>query len=256
MARQTPLPKSERNLTGRELNRGKDVSKKDSTVKDISIGLMDVDAAIMYYFTEVIKPTVVENGETIEVPIMFANPERWKSVQKDGFLRDVKKQVILPLIVFKRTSVEKDTTMAVDKLDANDPKLFYSFERRYTQENRYSQFSVLQNQLPSREYYTVAMPDYMLMNYECIIWSSYTEQMNKIVESINFSRKAYWGEPGKFRFKAKITGFTDATELADSERAVKTNFSMQFKGYLVPESLNDYINTQRRFSPTQWTGEF
>ena len=85
MARQTPLPNSERNLTVRELNRCKDVSKKDSTVKDISIGLMDVDAAIMYYFTEVITPTVVENGETIKVPIMYANPERWKSVQKMVF---------------------------------------------------------------------------------------------------------------------------------------------------------------------------
>jgi hypothetical protein len=37
---------------------------------------MDIDAAVMYYFQEVIKPTVVDNGEQIKVPVMYANPER------------------------------------------------------------------------------------------------------------------------------------------------------------------------------------
>ena len=50
------------------------------------------EGVIMYYFNEVIKPTIVENKETIKVPVMYA-PERWVSVQKQGFMRD-KRQTI------------------------------------------------------------------------------------------------------------------------------------------------------------------
>ncbi len=254
MARLKPLPRTQRRLIGRELNRGTQLTRKTDSpkgdpVKDISIGLMDVDAAIMYYFEKVIKPQVVENEETIKVPILYANPERWKSIQKDGFLRDVKNQLILPLIIFRRISVSKDDAMAVDKLDANDPKLFYTFERKYTQENRYDQFSVLTGIKPSNEYYSVAMPDYMNMNYECVIWTAYTEQMNRVVEKINWSDGSYWGEPGKFKFKVNIDSFEDATELSDAERIIKTNFNFSFRGYLIPESFNNYINTQKSFSP-------
>ena len=60
---------------------------------------MDIDGAIMFYFNNVIKPTVLENDETIKVPIMYSNPERWNSIQKNGYLIDNKKQLIIPLIV-------------------------------------------------------------------------------------------------------------------------------------------------------------
>ena len=33
---------------------------------------MDMDSGIMYYFENVIKPSVQENGESIKVPTMYA----------------------------------------------------------------------------------------------------------------------------------------------------------------------------------------
>ena len=148
MARLKPLPRSQRKLVGAlradiRGDRGNIISRRDDKVKDISVGLMDIDAAIMYYFSDVIKPTVVENGEVVKVPIMYANPERWKTIQRDGHIRDSKKQLITPLIAFRRTSLAKDDTIAVDKMNAEDPKLSYTFERKYTQENRYDQFSMI-----------------------------------------------------------------------------------------------------------------
>ena len=35
-----------------------------------------------------------------------------------------------------------------------------TFEKKYSQENRYDRFSALYNLIPSRELYSVAMPDY------------------------------------------------------------------------------------------------
>ena len=39
-------------------NRGKDLSFKGDKVKDISVGLEDLDYAVSYYFENVIKPNV------------------------------------------------------------------------------------------------------------------------------------------------------------------------------------------------------
>ena len=67
--RTKPLPRKERILKGRELNRGlqrgrgSETNQRKDTVKNVSVGLMDIDAAIMYYFNEVIKPKVVINKE-------------------------------------------------------------------------------------------------------------------------------------------------------------------------------------------------
>jgi hypothetical protein len=68
-----------------QVNRGNQLSFKDDTVKPLSIDLEDLDWAIMYYFQNVIKPSVFQNGEQIEVPIIYGSPEKWKSFQKDGF---------------------------------------------------------------------------------------------------------------------------------------------------------------------------
>ena len=250
MARLKPLPRSERRIKyGGVANRGTIKTRNNDTVKNVEVGLLDVDASIMYYFNNVIKPTVIEQGEEIKVPLMYANPERWATIRKQGFLRDSKRQVITPVIAFKRTSMAKRTEIAVDKLDANDPKLFYSFEKKYSSQNRYNRFSTDQGILPQRELYNVAMPDYVTLNYECVIWTAYIEQMNKIIEKVNWADGSYWGEPGKLKFQSNIESFEDSTEMSEGERFIKTTFSLQLYGYLVPESFNEKINTQKFITP-------
>jgi hypothetical protein len=250
VARLKPLPRSERRIKyGGVANRGTIKTRNNDTVKNVEVGLLDVDASIMYYFNNVIKPTVIEQGEEVKVPLMYANPERWATIRKQGFLRDSKRQVITPVIAFKRTSMAKRTEIAVDKLDANDPKLFYSFEKKYSSQNRYNRFSTDQGILPQRELYNVAMPDYVTLNYECVIWTAYIEQMNKIIEKVNWADGSYWGEPGKLKFQSNIESFEDSTEMSEGERFIKTTFSLQLYGYLVPESFNEKINTQKFITP-------
>ena len=249
MARTKPLPRSQRKVVDRSLQ-----LKREDTIQDVSVSLMDMDSTIMYYFENVIKPTVIENGETVKVPIMYSSPERWFAVQKSGFMRDAKRQVILPAIAFRRTGMEKDETISVDKMDPEEPKLHYTFERKYTQLNRYDNFSVQQGILPQREYYNVAVPDYMVLTYDFMIWTHYIEQMNKLVERINWSAGAYWGEPNKMRFRTNIDSYTDSTEVSDTERIVRTEFSVTLRGYLIPEAFNELAGphtVQQHITPSQ-----
>tara|TARA_R110002051_G_scaffold321884_1_gene410844 strand:+ start:23 stop:1663 length:1641 start_codon:yes stop_codon:yes gene_type:complete len=246
MAREKPIPRSKRKL----LNRGLLRSRNSDNVKNFSVGLMDIDSTIMYYFNNVIQPKVEENGELVKVPLMYSNPERWEAVQRRGYLLDNKKQLIVPLIVFKRSSIEKDTNLSVDKLNSKDPQLFYTFQKRYTSKNRYDKFSVQQGLNKTRELYTVAVPDYVTLTYEFVIWTSYIEQMNKLVEQIIYSEGSYWGEDGKFKFRTSIDSYTDASEVAvNAERLIKTTFSVTLNGYLIPEEFNNVVTTQKALTP-------
>jgi len=240
MARDKPVPRKHRTSTSRgNISRARQYKRDTDNVKDVSISLMDLDSAIMYYFTEVIKPTVVDNGETVKVPVMYASPERWFSVQKLGFMRDKKRQLILPAIAFRRTGMSKDETIPLDTMDPEEPKLHWQFERKYTAANRYDNFSVQQGIIPQREFYNVAVPDFMVLTYDFMIWTHYIEQMNKLVERINWSEGAYWGEPGKMKFRTSIDSYTDSTEVSERERIVRTEFSVTLKGYLIPEAFNE-----------------
>mgnify|MGYP003133869738 FL=1 len=85
-----PLPRKQRIL-----NRGYLYSRGGETIKNPEVTLMDMDSSILFYFENVIQPSIEENGENIKVPIMYASPERWNSIKKQGFLRDKKRQIIL-----------------------------------------------------------------------------------------------------------------------------------------------------------------
>jgi hypothetical protein len=231
----------------RIINRGYLYSRTDDDIKTPSVTLMDMDSAIKFYFENIIKPSVEDNSENIKVPIMYSSPERWKAIKRDGFMRDKKRQIITPVITYRRTSIERDDMIPQDKLDANNPHLFYTFEKKFSQQNRYDNFTTQIGLLPQREYYNVAMPDYITLTYDFIIWTTYIEQMNKIVERINYSDGAYWGDPNKLRFRSRIDSFTDATEVSDVERLVRTNFTVILKGYLLPEGNFDHRSTTQKF---------
>ena len=136
MPRNKPIPRSQRLI----FNRGEKISRNSpgatDDVKNLSVGIMDMDSAIMYYFNEVIKPDVTVNDEKVKVPCVYASPERWNQITKQGFLRDKKRQIIVPLIVYKRTAMTRDDQMVTDKLDANDPKIFYSFQKKFSDFNK------------------------------------------------------------------------------------------------------------------------
>ena len=237
-----PLPRKQR-----VLNRGYLYTRKDDDIKNPSVTLMDIDSAILFYFEKIIKPSVEDNGENVKVPIMYSSPERWKAIQRDGFMRDKKKQIITPVITYRRTSIERDETVPQDKLDANNPHLFYTFEKKFSNLNRYDNFSTQIGLLPQREYYNVTFPDYVTLSYDFIIWTTYIEQMNKIVEKIVYSDGAYWGDPDKLRFRTRIDSFTDATEISDVERLVRTNFTVTLRGYLLPEGNFEHRATTQKF---------
>ena len=222
-------------------------SVKDDDVKRFSIGLRDIDEAIFYYFNNVIKPSVIQNGTAKNVPVLYGSPERWAAVQKDGFYRDRNGKIQLPLILVKRDSVEKNRNLG-NKMDANNPTQFGVFEKKYSNKNRYDRFSVLNTRSIQQEFQGVVIPDYVNITYSCIIFTEYVEQMNKLVEAINYASDAYWGDPEKFNFRAMINSYNTTTELVQGQdRSVKTNFNINLLGHIVPDGANTLPQGNAKF---------
>jgi len=112
-----------------------------------------------------------------------------------------------------------------------------------------SNFKVLTNRIPEQQFYAVVMPDYFTVTYTCVVFTYYVEQLNKIVESMEYASDAYWGNPQRYQFKAMIDSFGFQTELTqDDERIVRSTFSIKINGYIIPEILQKDITALKKFS--------
>lgn len=211
-----------------------DDTQNDST--KIKVTLYTIDNAIIQYLSDRIKPIVTQNESQVKVPIMYGSPERWKSAQRDGVLRDSVGKIQLPLMMLRRTSMKKSII--------NSPVNKYYDRTFYTGWNSrtpYDRFAVTNNITPSREYYnTNATPDYYVFTYRCMVWTEYMEQMNNVVENISFESDEFWGERNNYRFRTIIKSFEPLTELpSNADRVVRTQFDMTVYAYLLPETQLD-----------------
>lgn len=234
-----PKPFSEPTKLGQpEQNRAYQVSVKGDTEKDFYIGIKDIDEAVSYYFNDVLKLSVVQNNTRVNIPIIYGTPENWKSVQLDGYYRDDNGKLMAPLLMFKRRSMTQNRDLG-NKLDGNLVHNLQTFETRYNKRNFYSNFSVLNSRSPETKYVVAVTPDYVTIEYECIVWTYFVEQMDKVIEALNFASRSYWGDPNRFQFYSSIDSFEDSiTYNLGDNRAVRTNFTLTLNGYLIPDTIN------------------
>jgi hypothetical protein len=131
--------------------------------------------------------------------------------------------------------------------------LFNVFETRYNKKNFYNKFDILTNTIPSKQYYVSVVPDYVNVTYDCVLFTNFIEQNNKLIEAIEYASDSYWGNFKKWHFRTKIDTFTVANTIEqDSDRVVKTSFTMTLSGYLIADSVNAKASATNMFySPSQ-----
>ena len=229
-------------ITDVNSNRGEHRSFKGDNVKPFNIGLQDLDETIIYYFNEVIRPFIVQNGQRIEIPTVYGDAEKWKVMQKDGYYRDKNGKIMAPLITFKRTGFDQVNSLGNKLLDSAYPYNFGVFQKQFNQRNIYDNFSALNNRTPQTQYYGIIYPDFVNLTYTITIYTYYIEQMNKVLESINYAANSYWGDPERFKFRTTINNYTTAVELQQgSDRIVKSTFDLKLYGHLIPDTINKDI---------------
>jgi hypothetical protein len=226
----------------RETNRANQRPVDSEYIKGVK--LIDVDTTIADYMASVIIPHVEENGRKIQVPLVYGNAERWNSARTRGYLRDVRGKVEIPLVMFKRNSVERDASLQHFKDGVNMPAY-----KVYSKKNRYERFSLQNGVQPVYELYNIAMPSYVTITYEVMVWTSFTEHMNKIVEAFQYATDRYWGKEDGYKFRARIDSFDTAQEVAEgSERVIRTTFTVSVNAYLLAETFNESPTVKKEFT--------
>mgnify|MGYP001457432552 FL=1 len=225
-------------------NRGQQVAvEKEARV---GITLYDIDFAMMEYMSDVVIPDVEENGTKVKVPLIYGNPERWKAATKDGFMRDQRGRIQIPLVMYKRNSIARDDTLA----NTMNRNISYSTLTKYNKKQKYDKFSLMNNVQPNREAFNITMPDYVTVSYEVMIWTNFTEHMNKIVEQFQYATDEYWGDKDKYKFRVRIDSFDNQTEVGQgTERIVRTTFTMAVNAYLLPEQFDNKPTTAKEYTP-------
>jgi len=156
------------------LNRSNEIKSNVGDVKK-SVGLFDIDYAMMTYLEDVALPKLDYNGKSVSIPVIYGNSERWKGARRDGVYRDKKGSIQLPLMMLRRTSIAKDETMPMQNRHVSYPTI-----TRYSKDNRYDRFTALGSSVkPKYELFNIVMPDYVEVNYECMVWTDYPYYDNK-----------------------------------------------------------------------------
>ena len=220
---------------------------RENDIKNVSVGLYDVDEAIYYYFENVIKPRVKEGDREIKVPVIYGSPERWKSVQKSGIFRDETGKIQFPILIYKRTSIER--LEGYNKLDANNPNLFYSVASSYNEKNRYDQFDLLIGRNASKKTHNIVIPDYVKLSYDCILLTDFINHQNKVIEDINYASHAYWGKENYYKFLATLTNFNLVNEANQGEERVsRAEFTLEMSGYIIPDNLQKDMSQMNKLN--------
>ena len=226
-------------------NRGEQI-KREGNELGKGVRLYDVDLAIAEHMIDTVVPSVEVFREKVKVPVLYGNPERWTSVQKNGYLRDKKGQLQIPLIMFKRNSIARDDTMS----SSMNRHLSYPTVTKFSKKHKYDRFSAMTGTTRPVQQYDIVMPDYVSITYEVMIWTDFTEHMNKIVEAFQYATDEYWGDKSGYKFRVKIDNFDNTTEVGEgTQRIVRTTFTMVVNAYLLPEQFDNRSTHKKSLSP-------
>jgi hypothetical protein len=146
--------------------------------------------------------------------------------------------------MIRRTSISKDDTMPMINRSVS-----YQTITKYSKDNRYDRFTAFGGSIkPKYELYNVMMPEYVDINYECMGWTDFTEQLNEVIESLNYA-STYWGDKDKFKFRTTIADYNVINEVGEgTQRINRVEFTLNVKAYLLPEKYDGEDTTKKSIS--------
>ena len=226
-----------------DLNRANEIKSEKGDVKK-SVGLFDIDYAMMTYLEDTALPKLDYNGKSVSIPVIYGNSERWVGARRQGVYRDNKGKIQLPLMMIRRTSIAKDETMPMLNRHVS-----YSGVTKYSKDNRYDRFTALGGSVkPKYEVYKITMPEYVEVSYDCMCWTSFTEQLNSVIEQLQYTG-TYWGDKEKFKFRTIVSEYNIVNEVGEgTERVNRVEFNLNVRAYLLPEQVDGQSTTKKSYS--------
>jgi hypothetical protein len=231
--------------------RYREVRRDKDKVRSFGITLYDIDFAVKSFIDKTIQLKVEDNSQFIDVPTIYANAEKWASIQKDGFIKDKKGKTIVPLITFRRSGVTIKNEMRRNKV-ANQYHTAYVIQQKYNRLSPYDKFSNLYNSNKSKEFFITPIPDYVDITYDFIVWCEYQNQLNYIIENFIYFGGQSFGDKNHFKFATNMDGVTiEDNNTTGQDRLVRASFQLLVHGYLLPKEIAMQTTTKRVVGPNK-----
>ena len=194
---------------------------------------------------------IEDNGESIIVPIIYANSEKWASIQRNGYLKDKKGKTLAPLITFRRSAVNMKNELRRNKV-ASTGQISYIMQQNYDKLTPYDKFSSQYGLKKKQEYFVTPIPDYVDVTYDFILWCEYQSQLNFIIEQFVYFTGQSFGEKNFFKFATNLDGLTmEDTNTTGEDRLVRASFQIMVHGYLLPKEVATQSTTKRVITPNR-----
>ena len=218
------------------LNRAEQTRRDDDVIRTPRRTVYDIDYAIKWYIDNEMQPQITDKDETIDVPVIFANGEKWDNVRRLGYLRDEKGKLQSPMIMIKRNSVqERDNKKGLD-VNRNHDGNQMIYRKQYNQRNRYEdQLFPIPKYEPvnSNEIFVVDIPKYVTVEYELLIWCDFTSQMNDLVDQILPYNRYGWGnDSNKYHVSMGSISFETVNTVGE-DRLVRATIPLTVLGTLL-----------------------
>lgn len=233
------------------------IRRDKDTIKSIGVRLYDIDYAVKSFVETQMQLKVEDNGEQIDVPILYANAEKWASIRKNGYLKDKKGKTLAPLITFRRSGVQMNPTLRRNKV-ATTNQLQYVTGQKYNTTQPYDRFSLMNQTTRQREYFITPIPDYVDVTYDFILWCDYQVQLNSVIEQFIWYTGQSFGDRNWFKFSTNMESVTmEDTNTTGQDRLVRATFQMTVHGYILPQNVAGEVTTRRIVTPNKlsFTGE-
>ncbi|OGR26108.1 MAG: hypothetical protein A2139_07995 [Desulfobacca sp. RBG_16_60_12] len=157
-------------------------------VEHQEVTIRSVDKAIASWFDKTVNArTLTANNELRKVPVIFSQGERWAIGRTKQALRDDNGVLILPVIALRRTNIDPDPTGLALGVQTDS----ITIARRVDPKTNVIQnLEGLKPKSLARKYpaifdvYTIPFPDRMMANYQLVIQTQQTTQMNEILQKM------------------------------------------------------------------------
>jgi len=219
------------------LNRALQTRRDDDVIQSPKRTLYDIDYAIKWFIENDIQPQITADQTLLNIPVIYANGEKWDNVQRLGYLRDEKGMLQSPVIMLKRNSVaERDNVKTLD-VNHNPAENIIIYRKGYDERNRYNDpMTSLSSPLDVSKIYVTSIPKYVTIEYDMMIWCDFTMQLNDVIEQILPYGRFSWGnETSKFPTTIGAANLETVNTVGE-DRLVRATIPLTVLATLLPES--------------------
>lgn len=226
-------------MSDNNINRQKQIQITQSTFNNLKIDLYLLDQTIKNFIINIIQPKVnISQQKQMSVPVIYGDGQRWVYATKHQSIRDKNGQLLSPVIMFKRTDIQRRDNLQFPKLNLDNPYFNYTIKQVISPQN-----SSNTQPVNIKKQYRMVFPQFIDVSYNFIMWTDYISQMNKLIQNFLYYSNQYWGDD-RFKFLSNIDSFSNNVQVGSvQKRIVKCQFSLTLKGHVIPELFNKQQKT-------------